>query len=133
MITQAKKKFNTRWHGWAKKRNRPGSPQTLNSHNVYVLPSGFGCAYGLVVLTLFSAAINYQISTIFLMTFLLFIIGMASAWEAHANLKDLSFKVINIEDAQQGTPAKITLSIQANNKIRFGIEFKIASQASLSI
>jgi uncharacterized protein (DUF58 family) len=129
LITQATKKFNTRWQGWARKRNRPGSPQTLNSRNVYILPSGFGCAYGLVILTLFSTAINYQISTIFLMTFLLFIIGMASAWEAQANLKDLSFKVISIEDAQQGTPAKVTLSIQANNKIRFGIEFNIASQA----
>jgi hypothetical protein len=28
LITQATKKFNTRWQGWARKRNRPGSPQT---------------------------------------------------------------------------------------------------------
>jgi len=131
VILNVKQKFNAYWMNWVKKRNRPGNPQILTSHNVYILPSRFGSAYGFVVITLFSAAINYEISTIYLMTFLLFVIGMASAVEAHANLKDLSFTVISIDDAQQGTPAKITLFIQPNHKIRFGIELKIASHTKL--
>jgi uncharacterized protein (DUF58 family) len=128
VITHGTKRFKKRWVEWVKKRNRLGNPQTLNSRNLYILPSGFGWAYALVVFILFLGAINYQINTIFLMTFLLAIIGMVSAWEAHENLKYLSFQLIAIEDAQQGTPAKVNLLIQANNKIRFGMDFQIASQ-----
>jgi hypothetical protein len=129
VITQLTRNFKRSWEGWVKKRNRLGNnPQTLNSRNLYVLPSGFGWAYGLVVFTLFIGAVNSQINAIFFMTFLLAIIGMISALEAHANLKNLSFKFIAIEDAQQGIPAKIKLFIQANNKIRFGVEFQIALQ-----
>jgi uncharacterized protein (DUF58 family) len=129
VTTQITMKLNRYWGRWVRKRNPLGNPQTLNSRNLYILPSGFGWAYGLVVITLFFGAINYQISTMFFMTFILAIIGLISAWEAHANLKYLSFQFIAIEDAQQGTPAKITLFIQANTKIRFGFEFHIASQA----
>ncbi len=129
MIAHATKKIHNYWEVWTQKRNRPGNPQTLNSRNVYVLPSRFGWAYALVVLTLFFSAINYQINTIFLMAFLLVIIGMASAWEAQENLKNLAFKFIALEDAQEGMPAKLTLFIHTNNKARFGLDFQIASQA----
>lgn len=133
MIAQTKLEIKRYWQNWAIKRNRRGTPQTLHSRNLYILPSGFGWAYGFVILLLFIGAINYQANTIFLMTFLLATIGLVSAWEANANLKNLSFKLIGIEDAQQGTPAKITLLIQANNKVRFSIEFRVASQLSIRL
>jgi uncharacterized protein (DUF58 family) len=133
VITQVRKRFKKYWGKWVKKRNHQGNPQTVHSRNLYILPSGFGWAYGLVVVTLFFGAINYQMSTLFLMTFILAIIGLISAWEAHANLKNLSFQFIAVDDAQQGTPAKITLLIQANNKMRFGVDFQIASQPKIRL
>ena len=128
MITQIKKRSRTYWNEWIKKRNPASNPQMFNANNVYILPSGFGWVYGLVLLTLFSGAINYQISTVFLMTFLLAIIGLVSAWEARANLKEISLKLISVKDAQQGKPAQLTLLIQSNNKIRYAFEFQIAKQ-----
>lgn len=128
MITQTPKKITTFWDSWVKKRNRLGNPQTLNSRNLYILPSGFGWVYALVVMSIFVGAVNSQLNTVFLMTFILAVIGLISILEAHANLKNLSFKITGIKDSYQGTPAKITLSIQANNKIRFGVEFQIAAQ-----
>lgn len=116
------------WAGWIKKRSRQGKAHTLHSRNLYILPSGFGWAYALIILVLFVGAVNYQINTIFLMDFLLAIIGLVSAFEAHANLKNLSFKLLNIEDSQQGTPAKITLFIEPSKKVHYSVEFQIASQ-----
>ena len=130
MITQIKASSINYWNQWIRKRSPASNPQTFNSKNVYILPSGFGWIYGLVLLTLFSGAINYQISTVFLMTFLLAVIGLVSAWEAHANLKEISIKLIAIEDAQQDKPAQLTLLIQSNNKVRYGLEFQIAKQSS---
>lgn len=128
MITHAKMKFRKRWDIWARRRHASGNPQVVDSRNLYILPSAFGWAYGAVVFLLLIGAINYQINTIFLMTFLLAIIGMASACEAHANILDLTFQFIAAEDAQQGKPAKIILNVQANAKHRFGVELRIASQ-----
>jgi uncharacterized protein (DUF58 family) len=128
VITQSTSNFKSYWDRWAKKRNRSGNPQTLNSHNLYILPSRFGWVYGVVVITTFVGAVNSQINTIFLMTFLLAIIGLITILEAHANLKNLAVKFMVVKDSQQGTPAKIILFIQANTKIRFGVEFQIAAQ-----
>jgi hypothetical protein len=134
VITQLKRKFKTSWERWARRRNRLGhNPQTLNSHNLYVLPTGFGWAYGIMVFTLFIGAVNSQINAIFFMTFLLAIVGMISALEAHSNLKNLSFRFLSIDDAQQGTPAKINLFIHTDNKLRFGVDFQIASQSKNSL
>lgn len=131
MITSAK--MRRRWDQWAKKRNLPGNPQILNSHNLYILPSRFGWAYGVVVIIVFISAVNYQINTLFLYAFLLSIIGIVTTLESHANLKNLSIKCIAIEDTEQGKPAKITLFIQANGKARYSIEFQILSQGKILI
>lgn len=133
MITTPRTKIKSFWNGWVRKRNRSGNPQTLGSHNLYILPSGFGWVYVLVVLSLLVGAINYQVNTVFLMSFLLGIIGIASAFEAQANLKNLSLKFLMIEDAEQGLPAKLILFIEANNKVRFGIDFHVASQAKIRL
>lgn len=128
MITHAKLKFTQRWDKWARRRHSPGNPQVIDARNLYILPSGFGIAYGAVVIMLLVGAINYQINTIFLMTFLLAIIGMVSAYEAHGNLLNLTFQFVTVEDAAQGTPAKLSLMVRANTKNRFGVSVRVAGQ-----
>ena len=103
MIGRSESSLTNYWDRWVKKRNRLGSPQTLDSRNLYILPSGFGWVYALVVLTIFIGAINSQLNPLFLMTFILTIIGLISILEAHANLKNLSFKVIGMTDSYQGS------------------------------
>ncbi len=128
MITHAKMRFRKRWEVWVRRRHAAGNPQSVDSRNLYILPSAFGWAYGVVVVLLLIGAINYQINTIFLMTFLLAIIGMVSACEAHANLLNLTFQFISVEDAQLGRPAKMFLLVKSNTKLRFGVAFRIAAQ-----
>ncbi|MDI1352546.1 MAG: hypothetical protein PSV35_07225, partial [bacterium] len=132
-MTLLKKNSLNYWEQWIKKRNRSGNPQILNANTIYILPSGFGLLYAVMLLTVFSGAINYQISAVFLMSFFLAIIGLVSAWEAHANLKSLSIKLISLEDAQQGDPVKVTLLIQSNKKMRFGLDFQIGSQHKIKL
>nr|WP_106183946.1 hypothetical protein [Legionella pneumophila] len=129
MIRQIKTKIEAYWENWTSKRASKTNPQILGSKNIYIIPSGFGWAYGVVVLSLFSGAINYQISTVFLMTFLLAIIGLISAWEAHTNLKGLSIKLVSVEDAYEGTPVQVNLLIQSNNRVHFGLELQLNNQS----
>ncbi|BCZ97507.1 TPA: hypothetical protein RJX18_001049 [Legionella pneumophila] len=129
MIRQIKTKVMTYWEEWIAKRISKTNPQILDSQNIYIMPSGFGWAYSVVVLSLFSGAINYQVSTVFLMSFILAIVGFISAWEAHANLKGLSIKLVSVEDTYEGTPAQVSLLIQSNNRIHFGLDFHLNNQS----
>lgn len=131
MINALKKRTADTWHYWSQKRNESGNPQRLSSKNTYILPSTFGWAYGFFLLTLFSGAINYQISTIFLMTFLLAIIGLVSAWEAHANLNDLSIKLVSVNDCQQGQAAQLVLVFNAHQKKRFSIQCHVGKNTGV--
>lgn len=125
MKIQIKKAITNYWNKWIKKRSPIQNPQIFTSNNIYILPSGFGIVFGLLVICLLIGAINYQVSTVFLMTFLLGAVGLISAWEAHANLKEISIKLLSIEDVQQGKPAQVLLLIQGNDKIRYSLEFQI--------
>lgn len=131
MIRQIKKKGYSYWTQWIKKRMRFGNPQILNSKNVYIIPSGFGWAFGVLVLSLLTGAINYQISMIFLLTFLLAVVGLVSAWEAYVNIKDLTIKFVSVDDAQQGKPAQLTLLIEMAQKNRFALEFQTGNQSKI--
>jgi uncharacterized protein (DUF58 family) len=125
VIKRLKQKIEAYGKTWFNKRNPKGNPQCLTSHNVYILPAPFGVVYGIVLITLFTGAINYQISAVFLMTFLLGVIGLVSAWQTHANLKDISIQLISIKDAELGSPALVTLLIKPNQKVRFNLEIYI--------
>jgi uncharacterized protein (DUF58 family) len=83
-------------------------------------------------MSLLIAAINSQINTVFIMTFLLVIVGLICMLETHENLINLSFKLISINDTHQDTPAQIQLTIQPTIKQRFGIECNVLSQAASS-
>jgi uncharacterized protein (DUF58 family) len=125
--------MRSRWDIWVKRRNSPGNPQIIDTRNLYILPSAFGWAYGVLVFLLLIGAINYQNNMIFLMTFLLAIIGMVSACEAHGNILNLSLKFIAVEDTNQGLPARLTLLVHADKKKRFGIGFNIALQPEIRL
>ncbi len=121
------------WFQWARRRNAPGEPQRLENANLYILPSGFGWAYGAVLLTLFLCAINYQISAIFLFTFFLAIIGMISAWATHANLKGLTITSSEIVDVPRGSPVAVRLLVKSAHGQRFSLHCAIPPQTHQTI
>ena len=133
MIKPLKVKAHSYWTQWIKKRIQPVNPQIIHSQNLYILPSKFGWVYALMLITLLTGAINYQISAIYLMTFLLGVVGLVSAWETHSNIKELSIQFISIDDVQQGQPAQLVLLVQSGPKIRFALEFQIEKQAKINL
>ena len=108
---------------WAKARNKSGNPQHLTPRNVYILPSAFGWAYGIVLLSIITGAVNYQLNPAFIFTFVLMIIALLSMWETHRNLKGLSILLLAIEDTQQNHSVKVHLMLSCDKPIRFGLNF----------
>ncbi|HFR5598828.1 hypothetical protein SCM29_03855 [Legionella pneumophila serogroup 1] len=65
MIRQIKTKVMTYWEEWIAKRISKTNPQILDSQNIYIMPSGFGWAYGVVVLSCFPAQSTIKLALFF--------------------------------------------------------------------
>jgi len=83
-----------RFERWFEGRNPP-STDTILLHNrrLYILPTRFGYLFAMMLLFLFLAAINYQNSMAYMLTFMLASLGMVSLWETHRNLLGLSIQM----------------------------------------
>lgn len=83
--------FRRRIDAWIAKRNpATDSNITLRNKRLYILPTRFGYIYALMLLVLLLAAINYQNSMAYALTFLLTAIGIVSLWQTHKNLLGLN-------------------------------------------
>jgi uncharacterized protein (DUF58 family) len=121
------------WSRWVRRRAFAVNPRRFDAGNLYILPSAFGWAFGLVLLTLFLCAINYQVSSIFFFTFLLAVAGMVSAWEAHFNLKGMLVTCLSIDDACLNESIKIVLEISLEKKSCYSLSYFFRDQTAIKI
>lgn len=124
-------KFNDYWSKWARQRALSIQPQSLDSGNLYILPSRFGWAFAIVLLTLFLSAINYQVSAVFFLVFLLAIAGLVSAWEAHFNMKGLAVECLTIDDAWEGGNVKVILVLNKKRALSYALQYQFPHQEPL--
>ncbi len=66
---------------------------TLHNRRLYILPTRFGYIYAVMLFVLLLAAINYENSMAFALTFLLTAIGIISLWQTHKNLLGLTIEL----------------------------------------
>lgn len=86
--------FRQRMHRWIARRNPASSSSIeLHSRRLYILPTRFGYLYAIMLVVLLLAAINYQNSMAYVLTFLLTALGIISLWQTHKNLLGLSVQL----------------------------------------
>lgn len=124
-------KINHYWSRWVKRRAFAISPHRFDAGNLYIIPSSFGWAFAVMVVSLFLCAINYQVSSIFLLTFLLMVAALISAWESHFNLKGLSVTCMSIEDAHQSDSIKVVLWVTLEQRSCYALECFFPNQESI--
>ncbi len=79
---------------WFESHNPPSSGAIrLHNRRLYILPTRFGYLFGIMLLFLFLAAINYQNSMAFMLTFMLVSLGIVSLWHTHKNLLGITVKL----------------------------------------
>ena len=72
---------------WFESHNPPSRDSILlHNRRLYILPTRFGYLFSIMLLFLFLAAINYQNSMAFVLTFMLTSLGIVSLWHTHKNL-----------------------------------------------
>lgn len=126
-----KKFFQNRFKKWMSARNPPLS-ETVRLHNrrLYILPTRFGVMYSFLLLVIFLAAINYQNSMSFALSFLLTAIGIISLWQTHKNMLSLEIDLLKPRPVYCGENLELRFLI--NNPHNFyhysiGIQYQQAA------
>lgn len=75
---------------WARRRQGTDPSQiTLQSRRIYILPTGAGLLYAIMLLVMLAAAMNYNNNLGFALTFVLAALGIVSIHHTHRNLAGL--------------------------------------------
>jgi uncharacterized protein (DUF58 family) len=124
------KSIRRRIDDWISTRNpsSQGSIQ-LESRRLYILPTRFGYLFGVMLFFLFLAAINYQNSMAFVLTFMLCAMAIISLWQTHKNLLGLNVSLKTPRPVFNGEDCEFIFRFSHQNKsFRYAIGVQYANQ-----
>jgi uncharacterized protein (DUF58 family) len=108
---------------WFASHNPPSRDAiVLHNRRLYILPTRFGYLFAVMLLFLFLAAINYQNSMAFMLTFMLASLGIISLWHTHKNLLGIRVNLLIPRPVFCGEPCELKFEIShANQSRRYAI------------
>ena len=123
-----------RFRRWAQSRQPRTDTLLLTQRNVYILPTRAGWMFGLTLIVLLLASINYQLNLGYVLTFLLAGSGVVSLHLTHATLRGLTLHLKPVTPVFAGEPAVLDLVLTSPGAARFGIGLKVsgAPEATLT-
>ncbi|WP_374487811.1 DUF58 domain-containing protein [Zoogloea sp.] len=101
-----KHQLRVRFERWLFRVHKPEpAPLRLGQRRIFVLPTGFGLAFGLSLVVMLLASINYAISLGYALTFLVAGVGWVSIHHAFRNLVNLEVSPGKVEPVFAGDMA----------------------------
>lgn len=113
--------LRTRWQAWWQARHPLTDRWVLTQRNIYIVPTPAGLAFGITLLVMLLASINYQLNLGYVLTFLLAGAGIASLHMTHATLRGLTLQLRPVGSSFAGEPARLDLVVQSPGSRRHGI------------
>lgn len=99
-----------RWRRWLARRIPPASSVQLNQKRIFIIPSLTGAAFAMALLLMLLAAINYQNSLAYGLTFWLLTVFIVAILHTYRNLAGLTLKA--------GSSAAVFVGEQASFHLR---------------
>lgn len=125
--------FAQRFQHWVAQRH-PSSlgPWQLHSRRLYILPTGFGYVFALLLFILFLWSINYNNNLGFMLVFLLIAVVLNAMRRTHSNLLDLQLRMLGVEPVFAGQAAQFRIWLEhTTQRPRYGIELSAGGDSSL--
>jgi len=122
--------FQQRMDNWIAARN-PATAGSISLHNrrLYILPTRFGYLFAIMQVVLLLAAINYQNSMAYMLTFLLTALGIISLWQTHKNLLGLNIQLKTPKPVYQQEELILEFVISHSNLVeRYAIGIQYMNQ-----
>jgi uncharacterized protein (DUF58 family) len=122
-----------RFQAWWQERLPRTDTLLLTQRNIYILPTRAGLMFGLTLLVLLIASINYQLSLGYVLTFLLAGSGVVSMHVTHNTLRGLTLYLRPPTAVFAGSPALLDITLTSPGKARFGIGLRMESTPAATL
>ncbi|SFR46595.1 Uncharacterized conserved protein, DUF58 family, contains vWF domain [Marinobacter daqiaonensis] len=111
-----KHKARQHWRRWLNRRIARTDSRRLDRKTIFILPTGAGAVFALLLLVMLITGINYQNSLIYLLTFLLGALFVAAMHQTHNNLSGLELAFLKPGDGFAGDPIPFRVRLQADHE-----------------
>ncbi|WP_404362360.1 DUF58 domain-containing protein [Marinobacter sp.] len=111
-----------RWTAWVNRRIPRTDSQRFEQRNIFILPSGAGVVFGILLLIMLITGINYQNSLIYLLTFMLGAVFVAAMHQTHANLSGVGVTLVRAGEGFAGEDIAFTLRLATAARDAIAIE-----------
>ncbi|MBE0484780.1 DUF58 domain-containing protein [Marinobacter sp.] len=108
-----KKLVKRRWQRWIGRRIPRADVQVFSQKNIFILPTGAGVVYGVLLLIMLITGINYQNSLIYLLTFVLGALFVGAMHQTHRNLSGLTLSMVRAGEGVAGDDVPFSLRLSA--------------------
>lgn len=119
MLTGLRRRIDTWWQG----RHRPSEQWSLSQRNIYIVPTRAGLFFGVTLVVLLVASINYQLNLGYALTFLLAGSALASMHMTHNSLRGLTLHAKPPAAVFAGERATLELVVTNAGGARHGLGF----------
>jgi uncharacterized protein (DUF58 family) len=111
---------------WARRRQGTDhAPLALERRRIYILPTKFGIAYGVMTFVMLLGSMNYNNSLGFALTFLLVGLGLVAMHHCHRNLAGLVIANVQAGEAFAGGSVKLAVGCENPSAVaRCGLRFE---------
>lgn len=106
----------SRWSRWLDRRIPRAASVTLDQRRIFIFPSRTGFFFGLSLLVMLIAAINYQNNMSFALTFLLANLFVIAVLHTYANLSGLTITALGADDAFPDQRTAFRLRLTASGR-----------------
>ncbi|MBM9613811.1 DUF58 domain-containing protein [Desulfobulbus rhabdoformis] len=103
-------------------------PVKLGLRNIFILPTGYGFLFLLLLVAMLLGSINYNNNLGFLLTFLLGSIMLSSMMHTYGMLYGLQLVTTETTPTFAGEPALIEIHVQGNGRLRKGLHWSFSRQ-----
>lgn len=114
-----RKLFGSRINRWINRRIPRSDSQTLTQKNLFILPTGAGMVFGILLVVMLLTGINYQNSLIYLLVFMLGALFVGAMHQTHRNLSGLELSLLDAGEGEAGSeiPFRFRLTRAGNDSL----------------
>ena len=123
-----------RFRAWIHRRIPPSRSVTLDQKRLFIFPSRVGLFFGLCLLVMLLASINFQSNLSYGLTFLLTTLFMLAILHTFANLSGLQIRAVRARPAFPGQQTEYELQVtRSRRREHYGIYFRFANSPAARI
>jgi uncharacterized protein (DUF58 family) len=120
-----RQRVRRRFREWVNRRIPPARSVTLDQKRIFIFPSRAGLFFGLSLLVMLMAAINYQNNMSYALTFLLATLFIIATLHTFANLSGLTIRALKAEPAFPGQVTEFNVLVEkGKQRDHFGLHLQ---------